>query len=81
TMITDYVKPGVTTDELDARCREYIIDELRAIPANIGYHGYPKTLCTSVNHVVCHGIPSSRPMRDGDIVNLDIAVIKDGWFG
>ncbi|ONR57521.1 type I methionyl aminopeptidase [Burkholderia cenocepacia] len=81
TMITEYVKPGVTTDELDARCREYIIDELGAIPANIGYHGYPKTLCTSVNHVVCHGIPTSRPMRDGDIVNLDIAVIKDGWFG
>jgi len=81
TMIGEYVKPGVTTDELDERCRRYIVDELGAIPANIGYHGYPKTVCASVNHVVCHGIPSSRPLRDGDIVNLDIAVIKDGWFG
>ena len=81
TMITEHVKPGVTTDDLDVLCREYIVDVLGAIPANIGYHGYPKTLCTSVNHVVCHGIPTSRPLRDGDIVNLDIAVIKDGWFG
>jgi methionyl aminopeptidase len=81
-MIAPFVQPGVTTEELDRRCREYIINVQKAIPANIGYHGYPKTLCTSVNQVICHGIPSPRQrLKDGDIVNLDIAVIKDGWFG
>jgi methionyl aminopeptidase len=81
-MIAPHVQPGVTTDDLDAICREFIVDELKCTPANIGYHGYPKTLCASVNHVVCHGIPSdAKRLKKGDIVNLDVALIKDGWFG
>ncbi|MBC3926964.1 type I methionyl aminopeptidase [Undibacterium sp. CY21W] len=81
-MITPHVKPGVSTEELDKLCHDYIVDELKAIPANIGYHGFPKTICASVNHVVCHGIPSStKILKKGDIVNIDVAVIKDGWFG
>ena len=80
-MIAEHVKPGVTTDELDRRCHDYIVDVQQAIAANVGYHGYPKTTCISVNHVICHGIPSDRKLKNGDIVNIDIAVIKDGWFG
>lgn len=80
-MISPYVKPGVSTDELDSRCHDYIVDVLHAIPANIGYNGYPKTICTSVNHVICHGIPSSKLLKAGDILNIDVALIKDGWFG
>ncbi len=81
-MIAEHVKPGVSTEELDQRCHDYIVHELQAIPANIGYHGFPKTVCTSVNHVVCHGIPSSELLlQQGDIVNIDVAVIKDGWYG
>ena len=80
-MLVPHVKAGVTTDELDQRCNDYIVNVQKAIPANVGYHGFPKTVCASVNEVVCHGIPSSRVLKDGDIVNLDIAVIKDGWFG
>lgn len=80
-MIAEYVKPGVTTDELDRRCHDFIVNELQAIPANVGYHGFPKTVCASVNHVICHGIPSDRKLKNGDIVNIDVAVIKDGWFG
>lgn len=80
-MIGEHVKPGVTTDALDRLCHDFIVDELKAIPANIGYHGYPKTVCTSVNHVVCHGIPGDKRLHDGDIVNIDVALIKDGWFG
>jgi len=81
-MIAPHVRPGVSTEELDRLCREHIVDVQKAVPANIGYHGYPKTLCTSVNQVVCHGIPSETTvLKDGDIVNLDIAVIKDGWYG
>ncbi len=80
-MIGEHVKPGVTTDHLDKLCHDYIVDVQKAIPANIGYHGYPKTVCASVNHVVCHGIPSDKPLKKGDIVNIDVAVIKDGWFG
>ncbi|MFT3800085.1 MAG: type I methionyl aminopeptidase [Burkholderiaceae bacterium] len=80
-MIGEYVQPGVTTDELDRRCHDFIVGELGAIPANIGYHGYPKTICASVNHVVCHGIPSAKALKAGDIVNIDVALIKDGWFG
>ena len=80
-MIAEHVKPGVTTDELDRRCHDYIVNVQQAIPANIGYHGYPKTTCTSVNHVICHGIPSDKKLKNGDIVNIDIAIIKDGWFG
>lgn len=82
-MIAPHVQPGVTTDDLDEICRNFIVDELKCTPANIGYHGYPKTLCSSVNHVVCHGIPSAdKRLKKGDIVNLDVALITpDGWFG
>ena len=81
-MLTPHVQPGVSTDYLDGLCHDFIVDELRCIPANIGYYGYPKTVCTSVNHVVCHGIPSTKEiLKDGDIVNVDVALIKDGWFG
>ena len=80
-MIAPHVRAGVTTDELDRLCHAHIVDVQKAIPANIGYHGYPKTACISVNHVVCHGIPNDKALKDGDIVNIDIAVIKDGWFG
>ncbi|MDN7674790.1 type I methionyl aminopeptidase [Burkholderia oklahomensis] len=80
-MIAPHVKAGVTTNALDRLCREYIVDVLRARPANIGYHGYPKTICASVNHVVCHGIPSDHALQDGDIVNIDVALDNDGWYG
>ena len=81
-MLKDYVKPGVTTEELDRRAYEHIVNVQKAIPANVGYHGFPKTLCTSVNHVICHGIPNEgKVLKDGDIVNLDVTVIKDGWHG
>lgn len=80
-MVAEHVKPGVTTDELDKLCHDHIVNVQQAIPANIGYHGYPKTVCTSVNHVICHGIPSDRKLKSGDIVNVDVAIIKDGWFG
>ena len=81
-MIGAYVKPGVTNGELDSLCHDYIVNVQHAIPANVGYKGFPKTVCTSVNHVVCHGIPSAqKTLKKGDIVNIDVAVIKDGWFG
>ena len=81
TMIAPYVKAGVTTDELDAICHDYIINEQDAIPAPLNYHGFPKSICTSVNHQVCHGIPSSKKLKKGDIINIDITVIKDGFHG
>lgn len=80
-MIGAHVRPGVSTDTLDQLCHRYIVDELGAVPANVGYQGYPKAICASVNHVVCHGIPSARVLKDGDIVNIDVAIEKDGWFG
>ncbi|HSI48897.1 MAG TPA: type I methionyl aminopeptidase [Ideonella sp.] len=81
-MIAPHVKPGVSTEQLDRLCHEHIVKVQKAIPANVGYHGFPKTVCTSVNQVVCHGIPSSQKiLKKGDIVNIDVAVIKDGWFG
>jgi len=80
-MIAPYVKPGVTTDELDRICHDYIVNVQKAKPANIGYHGFPKTICASPNEVICHGIPNGKPLADGDILNIDVAVIKDGWFG
>ncbi|WP_157269197.1 type I methionyl aminopeptidase [Azohydromonas aeria] len=80
-MIGAHVRPGVTTEALDRLCHEHIVHVQGAVPANIGYHGYPKTLCTSVNHVVCHGIPSAKVLKAGDIVNIDVAVLKDGWYG
>jgi len=81
-MIEEYVVPGVTTEELDRICNEYIRKVQKATPANVGYHGFPKTLCTSTNSVVCHGIPTTKEvLKDGDIVNIDVTVIKDGWHG
>lgn len=81
-MLDDRVKPGVTTNQLDEIAYKFITEELKCIPANINYNGYPKTLCTSVNQVVCHGIPSDdRVLKDGDIINIDVTVIEDGWHG
>jgi methionyl aminopeptidase len=80
-MIGAHVAPGVSTDQLDAICNEYIVKTQQAIPANVGYRGFPKTVCTSVNHVVCHGIPNDRVLRNGDILNIDVAIIKDGYHG
>ena len=78
--ITPYVRPGVTTGELDRLCHDFTLDH-DAIPAPLNYHGFPKSICTSINHQVCHGIPGDRALKDGDIVNLDITVIKDGYHG
>ena len=81
-MIGEHVKPGVTTEYLDDLCHDYIVNTLKVIPANVGYHGYTKTTCISPNEVVCHGIPSSKTiLKDGDIINIDVAVIKDGFYG
>jgi methionyl aminopeptidase len=80
-MIEPYVKEGVTTEELDTLCHNYIINEQHAIPAPLNYKGYPKSICTSVNHQVCHGIPGPRKLKNGDIVNIDITVIKEGYHG
>ena len=81
-MVAEYVRPGVTTEELDRICHEHIVRRQQAIPANLGYKGFPKTVCTSVNHVICHGIPSpSKVLKDGDIVNIDVTVIRDGFHG
>lgn len=80
-MIEPYVKEGVTTDELNQICHDYIINVQKAIPAPLNYNGFPKSICTSLNHVVCHGIPGSRKLKDGDIVNIDITVLKDGYHG
>ncbi len=79
-MIGDYAKPGVTTQEIDDRIREFTLDH-GALPACLGYKGYHKTVCTSINHVVCHGIPGDRVLKEGDIVNIDHTVIVDGWHG
>ena len=78
--ITPHVEPGVTTEKLDLLCHEFIL-ERGAIPAPLNYRGYPKSICTSINHVVCHGIPSPKSLRHSDIVNIDITVILDGWHG
>ena len=81
-VVTPYVKPGVSTEELDRICHDHIVNVQQAIPANVGYRGFPATVCTSVNNVICHGIPSpSKVLKDGDIVNIDVTVIKDGWHG
>lgn len=80
-MIAPYVKPGITTDELDRICHQYIVEEQKAIPAPLNYKGFPKSICTSVNHQVCHGIPGDKKLKDTDIVNIDITVIKDGYHG
>lgn len=81
-MIAPHVKAGVSTEALDDICNQYIVNELKVIPANVGYHGFTKTTCISPNAVVCHGIPSASDiLKDGDIVNIDVAIIKDGWYG
>ena len=78
--ITPQVKPGVTTGELDKLCHDYIVDH-GATPSPLNYRGFPKSICTSINHVVCHGIPGDKKLMDGDIVNIDVTVTLDGWFG
>ena len=80
-MIGPHVVPGVTTEELDRICHDYIVNVQRTVPANLNYRGFPKTICTSVNHVVCHGIPNDKRLKAGDIVNIDVTVIKDGFHG
>ncbi|MDX1496541.1 MAG: type I methionyl aminopeptidase [Salinisphaeraceae bacterium] len=86
-MIGEYVRAGISTGELDRICHEYITDELNCIPAPLNYGGgpgrapFPKSICTSVNHVVCHGIPGDKKLKKGDAINIDVTVIKDGWHG
>lgn len=80
-MIRPYVRPGITTGELDEICHDYIVKVQQAIPAPLNYHGFPKSICTSVNHQVCHGIPGDRVLKEGDIVNIDVTVIKDRYHG
>lgn len=80
-MIGEYVKPGVTTNELNDICHRYITEVQGNIPACLNYSGFPKSICTSVNHVVCHGIPNDKTLKDGDIINIDVTVIKDGFHG
>ncbi len=80
-MIGEHVKPGVTTGELDRICHEYITGIQDAVPAPLDYRGFPKSICTSVNHVVCHGIPGDKQLKSGDAINIDVTVIKDGFHG
>ena len=86
-MIGQYVQPGITTEDLDRRCHDFIVKDLGCIPAPLNYGGgggqmpFPKSICTSINHVVCHGIPGEKVLRNGDIVNIDITVTLDGWHG
>ena len=79
-MIGDYVEPGVTTEELDKKCHDFILSH-NSVPATLGYRGYPKSCCISLNHVVCHGIPSNKKLKNGDILNIDVTCILDGWYG
>lgn len=85
-MLTPHVKPGVTTEQLDKLAHDYIVNVQQGIPAPLnycppGYTPFPKSICTSVNHVICHGIPGPKVLKDGDIINIDVTVIKDGWHG
>jgi len=81
-MIGQHVRPGVTTEELDRICHDYMVNTQQVIPACLGYRGFPKSVCTSVNHVICHGIPNDKKvLKKGDIINIDVTVIKDGWHG
>lgn len=80
-MIKPHVIKGVTTEELNQICHDYMVNEQKAIPAPLNYHGFPKSICTSLNHVICHGIPTDKKLKDGDIINIDITVIKDGFHG
>ena len=79
-MISDYVQPGVTTESLDSLCHDYILDH-GAVPATLGYRGFPKSSCISINHVVCHGIPGPKILKEGDILNIDVTAILNGWHG
>lgn len=78
--ITDFVVPGVTTEELNTLCHNFMIEK-NVIPAPLNYRGYPKSICTSINHVVCHGIPCDKKLSNGDIMNIDVTVIADGYYG
>ncbi len=80
-MIGPHVQEGVTTDELNSICHDYIVNVQQAIPAPLGYNGFPKSICTSINHVVCHGIPGAKKLKNGDIINIDVTVIKDAYHG
>lgn len=80
-MIGPHVKKGTTTETLNQICHDYIVNEQQAIPAPLNYHGFPKSICTSVNHVICHGIPTDKKLKNGDIINIDITIIKDGYHG
>jgi methionyl aminopeptidase len=81
-LIGEHVVPGVSTEELDRICHDHIVNVQKAIPACLGYRGFPKSVCTSINQVVCHGIPSEKKiLKNGDIINIDVTVIKDGWHG
>ena len=80
-MIGDYIEPGISTNELDIICHNFITEKQKAIPAPLNYMGFPKSICTSLNHVVCHGIPGQRILKTGDCLNIDITVIKDGFHG
>jgi len=80
-MITKHVVPGVTTETLNTLCHNHIVDIQKGIPATLGYKGFTKSICTSINQQICHGIPGERSLNKGDIVNIDVTVIKDGWFG
>ena len=80
-IIGEHVVPGVSTDELDRICHDHIVAVQRSIPANLNYRGFPKTICASVNHVVCHGIPNDKRLKAGDIINIDVTVIRDGFHG
>ena len=80
-MISPYVQEGITTDELNTICHDFIVNEQKAIPAPLNYNGFPKSICTSINHVVCHGIPSKDTLKDGDIINIDVTVIKNDYHG
>ena len=80
-MIGDHVKPGVTTDELNDICHNFIVNDLDCIPAPLNYRGFPKSICTSINHQVCHGIPDKRVLKKQDTINIDVTVIKDGYHG
>lgn len=80
-MIEPYVKAGVTTNELNMICHDYITNVQKATPASLNYFGFPKSICTSVNHVVCHGIPNDKKLKEGDIINIDVTVLKNGYHG
>jgi len=80
-MIEPHVEPGVTTQQLNDICHDYIVQQQQAVPAPLNYRGFPRSICTSVNHVVCHGIPADKKLKNGDIINIDVTVIKDGYHG